>query len=412
MTGRPTVIVIGSGYHLYREYLLAAIAGRADVWLLLDRPPTWERQYLTGSSLVDTLDTAAVLAAGREVACRLQVDGVICWDELRMIIAAELSGELGLPGPTVESVQTCRDKHATRRALAREGVAQPVSKAVTGLAEARLVAAELGYPVVVKPRALGASIGVSRADNAEQLDAAYDHAQHAWEDGVPPNPSVLIEECVTGQEISIDCAVVDGEVLPQFLARKLVGFEPHCEEVGHVVDAADPLLSSPELLDLLQRAHSAVGYRSGVTHTEIMLTADGPRVIEINSRLGGDLIPYVASVAAGLDPGSLVVDVALGRRPASRIDREQVARIDFLYPATDVVVDEVTVRQQDLPGVHKIAALASPGQVLDLPPVGHVACRYGYVVTVGESAADCATYRDSALPLIRLKTRERVSIAS
>lgn len=403
---RPTVLVISSGYHLYREYLLADIAEHADVWLLLDREPTWEQAYLVGSSLVDTLDTDAVLAAAEAVAASRGIDGVISWDELRMINAATVSAALGLPGGEVEAVRRCRDKHLTRTSLHAFGVPQPRSIAAGSVDGAIDAGRQLGYPVVVKPRALGASIGVSKADTVTELIAAYEQASAAWEDGVPPNDSVLIEECVTGSEISVDCAVIDGVAHPMFLARKRLGFEPYCEEVGHVVDARDPLLSSPRLRALLVDAHRAVGLRTAITHTEVMLTADGPKIIEINCRLGGDLIPYVASVATGLAPGRIAVEVATGRTPELTPTAAGVARIDFVYPQSDTVVEAVEIDEAAArSGVHRVVALAQPGQLLELPPAGHVSGRYGYLVTAGSSPAACADAATAALSLIRLTTR-------
>jgi biotin carboxylase len=402
---RPLVIVVSSGYHLYRQYLLAGISANARIWLLLATEPSWEAQYIEGWTKVDTLDAAAVVAAGRQITAQHEVSGVICWDELRTINAARLAEALGLPGGHADAIVRCRDKHLTRQSLDAAGVVQPTSRAVNNETNAVAVANEIGYPVVVKPRGLGASIGVSRVDDDAQLIAAYRHASKAFEDGVPPNDSVLIEQCIVGEEISIDSAIVGGMVQPLFIARKMLGFEPHCEEIGHVVDGADPLLTDPALIDLLQRAHSAVGYQTGITHTEVMLTSSGPQVIEINSRYGGDLIPYVASIAAGLDPGRIAVEVAVGQRPNTSRTQCQVARVDFWYPDTDVTVEQITISPGPCPpGVDRIVALAQPGQVLQLPPAGHVASRYGYIVTYGPTSAHCAQAAELARPLIQLSS--------
>ena len=43
---------------------------------------------------------------------------------------------------------------------------------------------------------------------------------------------ILVEECVTGEEISIDAVVQNGVVTPLFLARKVVGYPPYAEEIG------------------------------------------------------------------------------------------------------------------------------------------------------------------------------------
>ncbi|HVK67347.1 MAG TPA: ATP-grasp domain-containing protein [Polyangium sp.] len=405
--GRPTILLVSSGYHLYREYLLRMISASARVFLFLDREPTWERSYIADHQILDTLDAEAMIAAAREVASRVAIDGVICWDEIRMVHAARVAEALGLPGTTPVAVGRCRDKHQTRFALAAAGVPQAISKLVSSVEEAAETAWRIGYPVVVKPRALGASIGVSRVESPDELAAAYHHARTSTEEGVPHyDASVLVEEYLEGPEISVDAAWVDGRPIPLFVARKILGFPPHFEEIGHVVDARDPLLLDPALLRVLDAAHRAVGFRTGITHTELRLTEAGPKVIEINARLGGDLIPYVGWVATGIDPGQVAVDVACGRSLRITPSRLRVASVHFLYPVEDTTVSAVDVDKTALPvSVDVAAALAAPGQYLELPPAGHVTSRYAYVVVSGKTAKECAVGAQVAAHAIKLRAK-------
>lgn len=409
---RPLIILVGSGYHLYREYLLSSVAEAARVWLFTTAEPTWEVRYIVGHTVVDTLDSWAMIAAANELTDRIQVSGVLCWDEVRMVRSAELAQALGLPGGQPDAVGRCRDKHLTRRALDAAEVPQARSRAVSDVAAARQAALEFGYPVVLKPRALGASFGVVKVQSDDELEAGYRQAREATEDGVPHyEVGVLVEEFLAGPEISVDSAVVDGVLAPLFVARKVTGFPPYCEEVGHVVDAADPLLTDPAVLRVLERAHDAVGFVNGITHTEVMLTAAGPKIVEINARLGGDLIPFVASVANGIDIGRVAVQVTLGEYPDVPLPRSRVAAVRFFYPPADLTVAEVEIDETALPtAVDTAGVLASAGQRLELPPVGHVTSRYAYVVVAGESADLCAEAAESASAAITLRTADDLAI--
>src|SRR5947209_12082197 len=164
---------------------------------------------------------------------------------------------------------------------------------------------------------MGASIGVARVDSPGDLAAAFAVAEAASHGGAPAyEGGVLVEEYLRGPEISVDGAVFDGRYRPFFIAHKQVGFPPYFEEIGHVVDAADPLLVDPELNRVLAAAHRALGLRFAMTHTELRFTDRGPAIIEVNVRLGGDLIPYLGKLATGLDPAHIAVDVARGVRPS------------------------------------------------------------------------------------------------
>jgi biotin carboxylase len=232
---------------------------------------------------------------------------------------------------------------------------------------------------------------VSLAQDTKELASAVEHAAAPRKDYYPDRaPGVLIEEFADGPEVSIDAAWVQGKIFPLYLARKVTGFYPHFEEVGHVVDAQDPLLKDPAFIGILEKAHQAVGFQFGITHTELRLTPTGPKIIEINARLGGDMIPYVGWVASGISPGQVAVEVACGRVPDISSRKKEIAAIRFYYPPHDVVVNSLRIDNSALPAsVDKAAALASPGQKLILPPADHILCRYGYVVVHGESTEAC-----------------------
>src|SRR5439155_15171356 len=113
------------------------------------------------------------------------------------------------------------------------------------------------------------------------------------------------------------------------------------EEVGHIVDPRDPLLQDRELMDLLTRAHRALGLRHAITHTEVKL--DSGAIVEVNGRLGGDLIPYLGKLATGIDPGAVAADVAVGVRPTIEPEPGETLGIRFAYPPRDCRVLQISV---------------------------------------------------------------------
>jgi biotin carboxylase len=403
----PTILLVTSGYHLYREYLLKMVAEHAKVWLFLDQEPDWQIPYIVNYTVVNTLDAKKMIDAARHLPNGIKIDGVLCWDEIRIVYAAELTQALGLPSGDPKTIGRCRDKHQTRTILAAAGVPQAESKLVSSFEEANEAAQKIGYPVIVKPRALGASYGVSLVSEAAQLKAAFEHARDSTEEGVPCYENrVLVEEYMQGPEVSIDTAWVNGKMYPMFLARKITGFFPHFEEVGHVLQSSDPLLKDPQFLAVIEQAHQTVGFQNGITHTELRLTRSGPKIVEINARLGGDMIPYIGWFASGINPGQVAVAVACGRKPNVEVKFESTATIHFLYPESDVIVESVHIDNAALPSSVKVAgSLVSPGQKLRLPPADHVSCRYGYVIVHAESPEDCVSVTEQAIGAFNLKAK-------
>ncbi|MDQ2835974.1 MAG: ATP-grasp domain-containing protein [Actinomycetota bacterium] len=398
---RPLVAIIGTGGRAYREYLLDSISSRYRIHLIEDAEPTWESRYLAGSSIVDmseTVDADEMIAAVRRVADSEPVQGVLAWDEARVLQCAKVAAALHLPGGDPQVAMRCRDKYLTREALQIAQVPQPQSILATGLDEARAAADKIGYPVVLKPRAMAASLGVVLVASPDELADALVFARDTTIPGAWHYEEVLVEEYAPGPEISVDSAVHAGEVFPMFIARKHVGFAPYFEETGHVVDSADPLLTDPMIARVIADIHAALGFTDGMTHTELKLGPDGPKVIEINARLGGGLIPYLGMRATGIDPGLAAAAVACGQRPDLVSSRRLIAAVRFFYVAhDDTRIESIELSDEQLPdAVDLLVALAKAGDVMSPPPKGTAFGRIGFATAVAESAEQCEQALDAA----------------
>ncbi|WNV85807.1 ATP-grasp domain-containing protein [Umezawaea sp. Da 62-37] len=384
------LVLIGSGGAAFREYALRAISRKADIVLVSDAPPRWETAYLADSLLVDLSDHEAVLAAVRDVTA----DGLLTYDERYVELTARLTAELGFRGPGVDAVRAVKDKSAFR-ALQQESGLAPIRFGVAETPEqAREVLRSVGLPAVFKPRALGGSAGVAMVTTDDEVDAAFEVATSARVGIVKSRyDGVLIEEYVDGPEISVDSVTFGGVTTPLVVAEKQTGLAPYFEEIGHVVPAPDAL-APPEVYDLVRKAHALAGLDDVVTHTEVRLGPDGPRIIELNARLGGDLIPYLGLLAHGVDLASAAADIALGDAPA--IDRRDLgsAAVRFLYPATDIRLNGIALPDAlaERPELDSFAVLGSVGAELLLPPRGYMS-RLAVVVVTGasrEAALDAA----------------------
>lgn len=399
---RPQLLVIGTGDRHYREYLLRSIGTGYRVHLLCWAEPAWEREHIAGWTVLttpqETVEAGEMIAAAERLAAAGPVHGVLTWDEARVLQVAKVAAALGLPGGDPDMALRCRDKRLTRQALAGAGVPQPRWVLASDTDQALAAAESIGYPVVLKPPAMAASLGVVRVDGPAELAERFAFARDTTVPGAWQYADVLVEQCLTGQEISVDVAVHGGEVSIMFVARKEVGYPPYFEEVGHVVDAADPLLADPAVLAVVRDTHAALGFTDGVTHTELMLTPDGPKLIEVNARLGGDLIPYLGMRATGIDPGLAAAAVACGRPPVVAADRRLVGAVRFFYvEQDDTTVQEVRLDRAALPAAVDLAVvLAEPGDVVSPPPKGTLWGRIAHVTAVAETESACRDALDAA----------------
>ncbi|GLZ51886.1 carboxylase [Actinomycetospora sp. NBRC 106378] len=403
-------MVVATGPRLYREYLLRSLSEHRRVHLVTDRAPDWECRYVDDATVLPLDGPDAVTTALRGLVARHVVRGVLTWSEARVVATAAAADALQLPGPGLRAAVNCRDKARTRAALAARGVPQPASVPVTGPAQARAAAQRLGYPVVVKPRGGAASDGVAVVRDADELEVHLPASDGVTAPDLPAtDATVLVEEFVRGPEISVDAVVRSGRVHPVYLAHKEIGYAPHFEETGHVVQGRDPLLSDPVLRSVLDEAHAALGFRDGWTHTELRLSDTGPRVIEVNARLGGDLIPHLGERASGIAAGPLAAAAACGEDlelpvvPGGATDRWAAVR--FAYPpGSDALLESVEVDEGAVPaGVDLVMPLV-PAGVRMSPPSGAVMDgRVALAIGVADSRTACLDAVDGGLAAVRCR---------
>jgi predicted ATP-grasp superfamily ATP-dependent carboligase len=399
---RPHLLLIGSGDRRLREYLLSALAARYRVHLFTTTAVSWEAGYLDGCTVLgEAVDAGRLIAAARELDARDHLEGVLCWDEASVIAAASVAEALGLPGGDPAMVRRCQDKHLTRRVLAEAGVPQPYSILVETVEQGVAAAAGIGYPVVLKPRDPAASMGVVLVASETELREQFALASDSTVSGT--GISVLVEENADGPEISVDCAVYHGEVLPICLAHKQIGFAPYFEEVGHLVDGADPMLDDGSFRDILQQAHTALGFEEGFTHTEFRLTPLGPKVIEVNPRLGGDLIPYLGKRTTGIDPALAAAAVAVGRRPEVVVEHKAFGAVRFCYVPREMTIGSIGFDLDRMPsGVDLAVTLAKPGERHAPPSGGSISGRIAVITAVGDSEADVRAVIATAQAALRV----------
>ncbi|WP_407285686.1 ATP-grasp domain-containing protein [Streptomyces sp. BP-8] len=317
----------------------------------------------------DTNDLDTLLPLVERLHGALGFDGVITSCDYYLPTAARIAARLGLPGPAPAAVESACRKDATRRALADAGLPGPRFAVCADRSEAADAAREIGYPLVLKPVDLCGGMFVRRVDDEAGLARAYqalaDFPVNAR--GQRRAPVVLLEELLQGPEVSVETVSFGGTTRVVGVTDKSVGGAPAFIETGHMYPAALSPADAEAAAETARRALAALGLDAVVAHTEIKLTADGPRVVEVNPRPAGNRITELVRHVAGIDLAAAGVEMALGREPdlRPRATGLRSAAIGFLVPDTAGVLASVggadEVRGAD--GLLELQ-LAEPGRVV------------------------------------------------
>jgi biotin carboxylase len=388
---RPKLLLLASGDEEYRGYMLKRLAESYTISLLSPDPLTWERSHIADYALIAADDEPGIFRQADSLAARHRFAGVLTYHEPCVELAARIALHLGLPHCDPVAIGRCRDKLGSRVAFAEAGIPSARFALAKTAEEATKAAAALGWPVVVKPRSLSASFGVTLVHDPAVLETAF---WRAYEMTLPEpwahKRGVLIEEYLDGPEISVDSLVQGGLAKPAVYARKRLGPPPFFEEVGHVVGPAEQIVDEPEVIaELVVAAHTALGLDNVATHAEIRLTRDGPRMIEINGRTGGDLIPYLGELAVGVDVVSAAGRLAVGDSSVAAFPvRHQAAGVHFFYASSAGTVEHREVA--DPPKwLHQIRWLMPAGRRIDPEPGRLYFARLGYAIVEAGTVAEC-----------------------
>ncbi len=312
------VLVVGSGG---REHALC--------WKLKQSPELTELFCAPGNPGIARL--AACLPKGADeihaladFAQEAKIDLTIVGPELPLtlgIVDEFRSRGLSIFGPTMAAAEVEGSKAFTKKFLDRHGIPTAEFRLARDRPEAERAVAEFGIPVVLKVDGLAAGKGVVVATDRAEVDAALTSFFDERRFGAAADV-VIVERCLIGEEVSL-LALSDGEhLLPFATARdykRLLDGDEGPNTGGMGAHSPSGVLDGRRAAEVLERVMRPTidgladeGRRfTGVLYAGIMLTDDGPKVLEFNARMGDpeaqalllrledDLLPVLAAGADG-----------------------------------------------------------------------------------------------------------------
>ena len=353
-------------------------------------------EFADRRAVVSTEDEPAIA----QLAKAERVEGLISpGSDWPVAVAARVAAQVGLPHPLQPVVAArCVSKLRQRELFDEAGVPQPSWAIVAGPAE------DLPVPCVVKPPDRQGQKGLALVEERGELPAAIAEAVSESRTGC-----ALVEELVEGPEVTVN-AFSDGSVFRALVVNDRLTAEPPAFGVAlaHAWPSEHDVAGA---VDVAWKAAEALGVEKGPTYTQVRLSADGPRVMELAGRLGGGHDAEVCEAAVGIDLNALAIRAALG-------DSVEVPEPE---PAGGACVRFLVPPEGELSGVEGIDdALAVEG-VLDarvyrrpgwrFGPFRRGADRAGFVLARGDSRDDALARADKAAALIRLETSRAEAVA-
>lgn len=258
--------------------------------------------------VIDSKDIEGHVRFAREHAERLNLRGAFAGSDVAITVAA-VTEALGLPGIPMEVAQRSNNKSAMKERWLRDKIPTPFGAEVQTLDEARQVLRSIGFPAIVKAVDNAASRGSMKIDAESQLPLALEQAKAASRTG-----TAIIEQYVVGAEQSVETIVWQGRHYHVGMADREFGYHPFHIETAHV----DPSLLSQDvqrsIYEVVDAAADSLGIDFGPAKADMILTAQGPMILEMPARLsGGFHSQYTTPLSTGQDPIRAVMGISVGR---------------------------------------------------------------------------------------------------
>lgn len=211
-------------------------------------------------------------------------------------------------GPNKKCAQLEASKSFTKAFLARHNIPTAKYSEYTSKEEIEKNIGIYGYPMVIKADGLAAGKGVVLAQNAEEAQKAIDDMMGDKIFG-SAGDLVVVEECLKGIEASMLCFVDEDTIYPMESAQdyKRIFDDDKGPNTGGMGSYSPSLIFTPELENQITEQillPTLEGFQEdgldfkGVLFVGLMITQDGPKVIEFNNRFGD---PETQSVLMRLD---------------------------------------------------------------------------------------------------------------
>lgn len=276
---------------------------------------------------ISTIDKEAILKVCQEE----KIDGITSIaSDVAILTVNYVASHMGLLSNPDDYSEITTNKYKMRQCFMDNGVPSPKFTLVDDDNHYQITG--FNFPLIVKPTDRSGSRGVEKVLDPVQLEEAINRARNESFEH-----KAIIEEFVTGREISVESISYEGKHTILQITDKVTTGAPFFVELEHHQPSSLPEEIKLQIKEIVLHALDALHIKYGASHSELKITEDGDiRVIEIGARMGGDFIgSNLVRLSTGYDFLKGVIEVALGDFHEPVITEHQYSGVYFLSKETE-----------------------------------------------------------------------------
>lgn len=349
--------------------------------------------------IISTIDIESVMSAAK----KHNIDAIMTLaSDMPIMTVAKVSKKLGLVGVDLDTAIKATNKSKMRESLKSFGVPVPLFYKVDSLDKCIKAVNKIkdkGYKCILKPADNSGSRGIVLLPdfNEKTINIAYNYSKNNSR-----NKIVMVEEFMEGPEVSVETISVDGKCNIIQITDKITTGAPYFVEMGH----SQPSQLSDSIKDKIKEitiaANKAIGIISGPSHTEIKITQNGPKIVEIGARLGGDNITtHLTPLSTGVDMVESCIKIALGETPDIRIKYDKASAIRYFDQSHGRIKSIRGVEEASkLPGIIQISIIHGKDHIIN--GIKSSSDRVGFVIGQADDCKGAISTVIKALSLIKI----------
>lgn len=308
---------------------------------------------------------------------------------------------LNIPGIDVNTAIKATNKYEMIKAFEKGDVPHPLFQYIRK-DRIGIEPIIIEYPLIVKPIDMAGSRGIFLVNNDEEMNIALHNSSEVGDSG-----DILIEEYMEGPEVSVELIVKNKIPHVIQITDKTTSGAPHFAETGHLQPSQLDKKTCNAVIDVASRAATSLGLENSLGHAEVKITKDGPKMVEIGARAGGDAIgEQLIELSTGVSFPEIAIKIALGEEfdiPTKRLNKSSCIR--FITTRCGILSGiEGVDKAKKIPGVKLIKIFGSIGKKYE--DMIDSSGRLGYIITQADDALSAKKICDMAFNKIKITYTE------
>ncbi|MFH1624222.1 MAG: ATP-grasp domain-containing protein [Pseudomonadota bacterium] len=400
------MLIIGAGVEQVPAYELGLKMGLIVVGS--DMNPEAPGFKLTDERIIaSTYDARETLEEASKFHRKNPIDGVMTLANDVPMTVAVIAKELQVPGISIETARLSSNKLLQLERFREDRIPVPDYREVRSKEQLRRIIDEWGYPLIIKPPDNRGARGVLRLTKGFDVEWAFNETISHSE-----TRSIVAQKFIEGYQISSESFVLEGKCYTAMYSGRnyefLERFSPHIIENGGWLPAGITEQETRALDEVVQRVVDSLRVKNGPLKGDLVLTGDGPVVIEFTPRMGGGYaVSHSIPLTHGVNLVAQVIKMSLGL-PVDVTDLipryKQSAALRFFFPKPGIVEEIKGFEKLDKYGWVVLKRIyCKVGDVIE--EVTNHTKRSGCVIAVGKDKKEAEERAKEAISSVQIITR-------